>query len=259
MPEPAPAPAISVVVPVYRNAETLEELCRRLVRVFETRSLSFEVIFVDDCSPDGSFDVLSNLAAGDPRIVVVRLRANVGQHAAVLQGILVADGARVVTMDADLQDLPESIPELMAPTGYGAVFAGRRGRYESRARLLSSRLFKLVLGRLAGVPADAGMFVLITRAMADRLLAMPRRDPYVVAMIGCSGLPVTSIPIERDVRRRGRSAYSVRSRARSAWRAFRWTIAWRAGMSRRIRRAEALEPQVSSVTGGRFKGTGATR
>jgi glycosyltransferase involved in cell wall biosynthesis len=257
--EPGPNPAISVVVPVYRNIETLQELFRRLARVFERRTLSFQVIFVDDCSPDGSFDSLTSMAADDPRVVVVRLRANVGQHAAVLQGILVADGTRVVIMDADLQDQPESIPELMAPTGYGAVFAGRRGRYESRARLLTSQLFKRLLGRLAGVPADAGMFVLITREMVDRLLAMPRHNPYVVAMIGCSGLPVTSIPIERDVRPHGRSAYSVRARARSAWRGVRWTIAWRTGISRRMERADAMEPQVSSVIGGRFNGTGATR
>ena len=238
IPDRSAGPAISVVVPVFGNAETLAELLARVARVLERMSQTFEVVFVDDASPDRSFEVLAELAATDERVVVVRLATNIGQHAAVLEGLRVAKGRSVVVMDADLQDRPESIPDLMAPVGYAAVFAGRRGRYESRSRLLTSRAFKVLLGRLAGVPSDAGLFVLLTREATDRLLRMPGRDPYVVAMIGCSGLRVTSVPIERAPRPIGRSAYPFRGRVRAAWRALRWTIAWRIGWSRRPGRAQ---------------------
>jgi hypothetical protein len=257
--QPPARPSVSVVVPAYRNAETLEELLARTALVLEGRSLSFEVIFVDDASPDRSFEVLSALAVADERVVVVRLPSNVGQHAAVLHGLRVASGAVAVVMDADLQDQPESIPELLKPTGYAAVFAGRRGRYESRARLMTSRAFKWVLSHIAGVPTDAGLFVLLTREMIDRLLDMPGDDPYVVAMIGCTGLPMTSVPIQRAPRRSGASAYSSRGRVAAAWRAVRWTLAWKSGWSRRAAVRGAQVAGVPSVSGGRFSRTNEPR
>lgn len=203
-------PDLSVVVPVYQNAETVTPLAERLERVLVAEGLSYEIIFVDDACPAGSLHVLGGLARRDPRVAVVSLERNEGQHRAVLAGLKRARGRAVATMDADLQDPPEALPAMLRQLGegYAAVFAGRRGRYESRARLLTSRLFKTLLHRLSGVPADAGMFVVMTRPMVASLLACRERRPFVVALIGASGLPVSSIPVERFPRPGGASTYS---------------------------------------------------
>ncbi len=200
---------LSVVIPVYRNAETVGPLAHRLERVLEAERLSYEIVFVNDACP-ASLEALRELSASEPRVVVVPLEKNVGQHRAVLAGLARARGRAVATMDADLQDPPEALPAMLRSmeSGYAAVFAGRRGAYESEARLMTSRLFKALLHRLSGVPADAGMFVVMTRQMVASLLARRETRPFVVAMIGASGLPLFSIPVERAPRFGGTSAYS---------------------------------------------------
>lgn len=222
-------PEISIVVPVYRNAETLAELSQRLRRVLGTRSLTYELILVNDACPEGSLAVLQELAHADSGVVVLALDRNVGQHRAVLAGLGHARGNQVVIMDADLQDPPEAIPALLEKLreGYGAVFAGRRGRYESLFRLFTSRLFKWVLHLLCGVPADAGLFVAISRQMAERLRALGKPGPFVVAMIGCTGLPVASIRVARAPRPRGGSAYCFRDRCKMGLLAIAWVLAWK--------------------------------
>lgn len=220
-------------MPVYRNADTLVELHDRLRAAL--RDERVELIFVNDACPAGSAAVLRKLAA-DPGTVVLTLERNVGQHRAVLVGLARARGAWTVVLDADLQDPPEAVPLLLARAAVGdvgAVFAGRRGTYESRLRLLTSRLFKRTLHALCGVPPDAGIFAAVSKRTVERVLAMRGPAPFVVAMIGCAGLPMTSIPVERAPRPNGSSAYSTRGRARSAWRAFVWVLAWRLGTTTR--------------------------
>ncbi len=219
-------PEISVIVPVYRNTETLGDLYACLRRVFDARSLGYEMIFVDDACPDGSLHLLQQLARADPRVTVVALERNVGQQRAVLVGLGHARGNQVVVMDADLQDPPEAIPVLLEKLqeGYAAVFAGRRGRYESLPRLLTSRVFKWLLHLLCGVPADAGLFVAMTREMVERLRASGEPGPFVVAMIGCTGLPVTSIPVTRAPRPTSRSAYSFWRRCKIGLLAIAWVV-----------------------------------
>lgn len=230
-------PEISVVVPVYRNADSVRELALRVRDVMEGRRLSYEIVFVDDACPDGSLAALNELAAADPAVTVVSLSRNAGQHRAVLAGLRGSTGRRLVTMDADLQDPPEAIPRLLdgLDEGPAAVFAGRRGRYEGPGRLFTSRLFKLMLHALCGVPADAGMFVAMDRRMADRLFSFRVRNPFVVAMIGCSGLPVASVPVIRSPRTAGGSAYSSWKRFRTGCLAVGWVAAWKCGFGGRAR------------------------
>jgi hypothetical protein len=132
-------------------------------------------------------------------------------------------GRWAVIMDGDLQDPPEAIPRLLEELkkGPAAVFAGRRGRYQPRGRLLTSRAFKTLLHMLSGVPPDAGMYVAINRAMIDHLVARRERHPFVVAMIGTSGLPCASIPVCRATRPSGRSRYSSWMRLRAGLSAVR--------------------------------------
>ena len=238
------SPFLSVVVPVYRNADTVRELLARICRTCEARLISFEIVFVDDACPDGSLAVLKEIAQSDPRVIVLALARNLGQHQAVLAGLAHARGDWVAIMDADLQDPPEVLPELLqrGQSGYAAVFAGRRGQYESSARLLTSRFFKWVLRAVAGVPADAGIFCLLSRALAEKLLSMNDGRASIVAMIGCAGLPMISVPVIRAQRRAGQSAYNTRMRIKNAWRAIAWALhwKWRTWLRRPRPRAAAL-------------------
>lgn len=211
-------PEISIVVPVYRNADMLKELYRRLHYVLESLSLPCEILFVDDACPADSLAILKALSQGDSRVAVLALERNIGQQRAILMGLNHARGRYLVVMDADLQDPPEAISDLLAKLqeGFAAVFAGRRGRYESPARLLTSRIFKHLLHLMCGVPADAGMFVAMNRQMVERLLAYREPRPFVLAMIGCTGLPLASIPVVRSQRARGRSGYSLWGRLKTA-------------------------------------------
>lgn len=235
-------PDVSVVVPVYRNAETLEELYRRLRDALEAERTDFEMIFVDDACPAGSLAVLKRLAQHDRRVAALVLARNSGQHRAVLAGLSRARGNWAVVLDADLQDPPEVVPALLrrgeearAPV----VFAGRRGRYESRGRLLSSRLFKRLLHIASGVPVDAGLFVALRRDAVERLLSLRGPEPFVTAMIGCARLSSVSVSVERSTRPSGSSAYSSLARLRSARRAFAWVLAWK------LRRLESAAPRQS--------------
>jgi polyisoprenyl-phosphate glycosyltransferase len=205
-----PVPEVSVIIPVYKNKETLPELHARLTAILGEGTPAFELIFVDDACPEGSLGVLEELACGDARVAVVALERNIGQHRAILAGLTQARGGLIVVLDADLQDPPEAIPQLLSKLqeGFAAVFAGRRGRYESPTRLLSSRVFKHLLHVFCGVPADAGLFLVMTRMVADRLLAFAMPQPFLTGMIGLTNAPLASIPVLRSARPRGRSAYS---------------------------------------------------
>jgi len=221
-------PDVSVVIPVYRNAPTLAELRERVAHALSTICASHEIVFVNDACPGDSLEVLEQLASEHSAVTVIDLAENVGQHQAVMLGLAHAQGRSVAIMDADLQDPPEALPGLLDGLGPGCdvVFAGRRGRYESGFRLLTSRMFKSVLHLLSGVPADAGLYVALSRAAVERLLEMQGPRPFVVAMIGCTGLAMTSIPVERNQRPLGDSAYSFRMRLASAWRGIWWTLCW---------------------------------
>lgn len=209
----------------------LAELHRRLAATLEGLQGSFEIVFVNDACPEGSLDVLRKLEAGDPRVRVIPLEARRGQHAALLIGLAASRGQIVVTMDADLQDRPEAIPELIATLarGYGAVYAGRRGRYESRRRLAMSWVFKHAISLITGMPADAGAFIAMRRDVADRIVGFADRPLYLTAAIAWAGRPVLSIPVVRDARLLGASSYSGGMRLRMAARALAQAVRWRIG------------------------------
>jgi len=219
----------SVVIPVYRNVDTLGTLHDRLHVILEGAGEPYEVVFVDDASPDGSQAMLLVLARTDPHVRVHRLPVNVGQQRAVLAGLAQARGVRVVVMDADLQDPPEAIPVLIGALNgnVSAVFLGRRGRHQPIVRHLTSRLFKMLLHRLCGTPPDAGLFVAMDRRMVTRLLAFGRPGPSVLAMIGCTGLPLVSVPLSRASRSQGRSGYSAWRRVSMGVRVLAWVLAWK--------------------------------
>jgi glycosyltransferase involved in cell wall biosynthesis len=223
-------PLVTVVAPVYRNEATLAELHRRVAAALAGAGAALHLVLVSDASPDGSPAVIEALAAADPRVEPLLLERRGGQHRAVVAGLRRARGEAVVVLDADLQDPPEAIPALLAELrrgGWGAVYAGRRGRYESTGRLVTSRVFKRLLGLAAGIPADAGMFVAMTRAVADRVASFAEPRPFVVAMVGCAGAPTTSIPVARARADDRISGYTGWARLRTGLSALAQVAHWR--------------------------------
>lgn len=213
---------LSVIIPVYRNRDSLDALTERLLKAVEQQALKTEILFVDDACPENSIERIREISETVEAVRGLRLPVNQGQHRAVLAGLKEARGQWAWIMDADLQDPPEALGALWAARASGAsvVFAGRCGRYESRGRLFTSKVFKTTLSLLSGLPKDAGLFVLIERSVIDRILGMHPRTPFVLSMIASAGRPMRSIPIERDERVTGVSAYSGYARLRSAARAF---------------------------------------
>jgi glycosyltransferase involved in cell wall biosynthesis len=200
---------VAVVVPVYGNAATLRPLAARLAGALADRDWRLRLVV--DASPDDSARVAAGLAAADPRIAVTVLATNVGQHAALARGLAEErDADAWVCLDADLQDPPEAVPGLLdrlARGDVGAVFAGRRGRYESPVRRLTGTAHRRLAARLTGLPPDAGAFLAMGPAVhAAVLTAMGDGAPSVVLAVAAGRTSVTSVPVERDPRPEGRSS-----------------------------------------------------
>lgn len=247
-------PEVTVVLPVFRNKESLGELYERLRHMMESNRIEYEILFVDDASPDHSLDVLKKLTDIDFRVAVLELERNVGQQRAVMVGLSHARGKYVVVMDADLQDPPEAIPDLLTQLrrGPAAVFAGRRGRYESSLRLFTSRRYKRLLHDLCGLPQDAGLFVAMGREMAERLLAFDDPRPFVVPMIGCTGLPTLSVPVERSERLLGKSSYSFWKRLKVGCLAISRVPIWKRTQGLKSRGQRIHDAKVRAYIGHRF-------
>jgi len=245
---------VSVVIPVYKNAATLKELWDRLSSALRPLAENYEIIFVDDACPENSWKVLQELAASDPHVAALALKQNSGQQRAAYVGLVFSGGEQVVMMDADLQDPPEAIPLLLArlETGPAAVFAGRRGKYESSQRMLTSRLFRYLRHWVCRVPVDASMFVAMRREIVDALLAMEVSRPFLVEMIGCTGLPLASLPVVRSQRPSGHSAYTSWMRVRMGCARLLFSIRWRLGPKRHMAHRQEARTMVREYLGCRF-------
>jgi glycosyltransferase involved in cell wall biosynthesis len=220
-------PALSVITAVYRNADTVEELFARVAATLDNAGLGFEMIFVNDVCPAGSDAPLVRLAALEPRVRVITNPTNLGQDRSLALGLRACKGHTVVLLDADLQDAPEAIPQLvnhLTSTASEAVFAGRRGAYESRGRLATSFLYKRTLALLTSLPPDAGLFVALSRRMVDTLNRQRTTCPWLLPRLATSGLPLASTPLVRLPRAHGRSAYGVWSRLRKGASSVLWTL-----------------------------------
>ena len=219
---------VSVVVPVFGNADTLRPLAERVAAALDGRDWRLRLVV--DASPDDSVAVAEALVAADHRIAGTFLTVNVGQHAALAEGLAAEPDADVwVCLDADLQDPPEAVPLLLDRLevgDVGAVFAGRRGRYESPARRLTGSAHRWVAARLTGLPPDAGAFLAMGAAVRDAVLTAVAGEhaPSVVLGVARAGVPVTSVPVTRDRRPVGSSAWTGRARLRQSARSLTWAL-----------------------------------
>ena len=205
---------LSVVVPVYGCEACLPELHRRLTDSLDWTGGSYELVFVDDCGPDRSWDVLERLAAEDPRVRAFKLSRNFGQHAAITAGLSQSRGRWTVVMDCDLQDPPEEIRRLHAKAteGYDIVLAKRMRKRTSLARRAAGRAYFALMNFFTGTSIDAGYgsFSIVSRKVVDAFLAFKERDRHYLFVLYWLGFDRASIEYEQAPRAAGRSAYDLR-------------------------------------------------
>jgi undecaprenyl-phosphate 4-deoxy-4-formamido-L-arabinose transferase len=201
---PAPLPDVSLVVTVFDEEATLEEVYRRSTAALEELGKPYELIVVDDGSRDGTWAIVERLAAEDPRVRAVRFKRNFGQHPAMHAGLVRARGEVVVTMDADLQNVPEDLPKLVAAVEGGAdVASGRRlGRDDSWGRTLPSKLVNGMLRRFTGAHiADFGCaFNGYSRQALEPVLGMIGKQKFTKALVLSSGASVVEVDLSHQAR-----------------------------------------------------------
>jgi len=203
---------LSIVAPLHDEADTVAAFHARTLAAVE--GLDVELILVDDGSRDATPARLAELAAADERVKVVTLSRNFGHQAALSAGLDHARGDVVVMLDADLQDPPELIPEMLDAWRHGAdvVYAVRESREgESRFKLVTARWFYRLFSRVAGIglAENSGDFRLIDRAPLDALLAMPERSRFLRGMTVWVGFTQTAVPYRRAPRAAGRTKYTT--------------------------------------------------
>lgn len=199
---------VSVLIPVFNEQQTLAELHRRLSEVLRSLNVSYEILFVDDGSRDNSQRIIRGLAATDPAVRALFLSRNFGHQPAIAAAIDHARGAAVVVMDADLQDPPELIPQLLEKwkAGYQVVFAIRKKRKEPWPKRLAFRVFYRLLRVVANldIPLDAGDFSLMDRTVVNLLKQMPERNRFIRGLRSWIGFNQIGIEYERQERFAGK-------------------------------------------------------
>src|SRR5262249_6461587 len=208
-------PELSFVSPCYNEEDGLRKFHRRVTAVGEGSQLSYEIVLVDDGSRDGTWDLMLELSAADPHLVCVKLSRNHGQQLALTAGLSACRGQRILILDADLQDPPELLPQMMDVMDQGAevVFGQRRRRAgEARAKLATSALFYRLINMLIDVPipADTGDFRLISRRVLDVFLTMPERQRFTRGMIAWLGFRQVPLLYDRDARHAGVTKWNAR-------------------------------------------------
>ncbi len=213
---------LSFVIPCYNEEEVIMETVKRLKGFcLELQNLNVELIFVDDGSHDRTREILKTFAADDHRIRIIGFARNFGHQIAVTAGIDAANGDAVVLIDADLQDPPEVVHQMIEKwrEGFDVVYGTRTERLgESAFKLATARSFYRLLTRLSDVPIplDSGDFRLISRHVVDILRAMPECDRFVRGMVSWAGFRQISLPYTRAERFAGKSKYPLTKMLRFA-------------------------------------------
>ena len=206
-------PLLSVVVPVFNEQDVLTEFHRRLSAVLDGLALDAEVVYVNDGSTDASMALLAALHERDPRVAVIDLSRNFGKEAAMSAGLDVADGDAVVLIDADLQDPPELIEQMLQTwrEGYDVVLMRRRVRAnESWLKKATSHAFYRVISRMGTIPIpeDVGDFRLLSRRAVAALRRLPERSRFMKGLFAWIGYPTRELLYDRDGRFAGDSKFN---------------------------------------------------
>lgn len=216
-------PAVSVVVPIYKSEGTVAELCDRLSKHLKAAKLSFEIVLVNDGSPDNSWKLIQGLVKQNPNVVAVNLSRNFGQHNAILAGLQQSEGEWVVVMDADLQDTPEVIESLWKKAqkeGVDTVIVRRTNRSDGFVNGFTSKLFYGFLSLLSGmkVEKDVGNFGIYSRRQIEAITSVGDQDFFLPTLVQWSGYSSTTLEIDRPSREVGETSYTFTKRLKLALR-----------------------------------------
>lgn len=206
-------PRISVVSPVYKGERMVHELVTRVIENVSKITDDFEIILVNDASPDLSWQMILKECAVDKRVKGINLSRNFGQHRAITAGLNYAKGDWVVVMDCDLQDRPEEIPNLYAKgiEGYDVVQGERMERKDTFLKRLSSISFHYVFDWLTGIQTNnkIGNFGIYKQDVIQQILKMPERDRDFTFLTSYVGFKTIAVPIEHGARFEGKSSYNL--------------------------------------------------
>jgi dolichol-phosphate mannosyltransferase len=208
------AVSVSTIVPCYNEEKCIPEFYRRMRRVLEEIGKPFEIIFVNDGSSDRTAEHLIRIQQQDQNVVIVDLSRNHGHQLALTAGLDVAQGERILLIDADLQDPPELLPKMMEAMDAGAdvAYAKRISRAgESNFKRMTAGLFYRLLRRLSNtdVPVDTGDFRLMSRRVADVLRQMPEPHRFIRGMVTWIGFRLVPVNYHRDPRFAGKTKYRI--------------------------------------------------
>jgi dolichol-phosphate mannosyltransferase len=217
------APALSIVVPCYNEEACLGELHGRLsAAARKVAGEAYEIVLVNDGSRDHSWEMMRALAASDVHVVAINLSRNHGHQLALTAGLDLCSGERILIIDADLQDPPELLPEMVAEMGRqqaDVVYAVRRARAgETAFKLATAKLFYRGLSKLAEIeiPRDTGDFRLMSRRALDALLSLPEQARFIRGMVAWVGFRQVPIVYDRAERHAGETKYPLSKMVRFA-------------------------------------------
>ena len=204
---------ISVIIPIFNEEETLPELHRRLKPALHALVHdSYEIIFVDDGSKDGSWKIIEVLNRNDNHVKAVKFSRNFGHHIAITAGLDHALGDAIVLMDGDLQDQPEEISKLYTHylKGFDVVFGIRQERRHSLLKIMTSRLFIYFINKVIGteVPINSHIFRIMSRRVVDNLNKLRERDRFITGLVSYMGFKQVGIEIIHGARYAGNTKYS---------------------------------------------------
>ena len=214
-------PELSVVVPAFNEEANVETMHRRLVAALDDVVESLEILFIDDGSSDATWSRVRDLAASDGRVRGIRFARNFGHQAALTAGVDAANGRAVVIIDADLQDPPEVIPEMVARwrEGFEVVYGQREEREgETWFKLATAALFYRILRGITNVdiPVDTGDFRLMGPRAVSAFRALPERNRFIRGLVSWIGFPQTAVRYRRQARSQGATKFPVRKMLRFA-------------------------------------------
>jgi glycosyltransferase involved in cell wall biosynthesis len=203
---------ISVVIPVYKAEACLDELYRRLAKTLGEITPEFEIILVEDCGGDDSWQKILELSRIDSRVLGLQFSRNFGQHYGITAGLDHCRGDWVVVMDCDLQDRPEEISRLYAKAreGFDVVLASRGARQDSCGKRVTSWIFYRIFSYLADIDYDgsSGNFRIISRKVVRNLCMMREQLRFFGGLVQWMGFPTASIEVEHCARHAGESTYT---------------------------------------------------
>ncbi len=214
-------PRYSIVAPIYNEEGNIQNLYERVSKVMDSTGESWELVTVNDGSRDQSFPLLEALSRKDPRIKVINFARNFGHQLAVTAGLHNTSGEAVVVIDADLQDPPELILDMIErwKAGYHVVYAVRQERKgESWFKLFTAKLFYRLIYRITDVdiPLDTGDFRLMDRKVVDALNSMPEHNRFIRGLTSWIGFKQTGVTYVREAREWGETKYPLKKMVRFA-------------------------------------------